>query len=861
MGSGRRVTAPWLAVLPVLVAVAASDCHGATATDATVKLKYGFRYDPMKWIENDRSLEGAKVRTFVLKKPTPGDKEKIAKKINELLAEARQGGAPGAGKLLRLAELGVDAKLPEVKRSIDWMVNDTGADYDTRGARALHVLCRLGAHQATERDARLRKVAARLKKRASWKPVVDLRALWAGRKFVDVSDALDAGLTWLAEGLNEAGCLGGNHPWTILTLAGEVRNPRGRRIVEKMIPFILRSQNPDGGFGGVGGEWWPPSEGQQSFVVLQALVRHNLLDKLRELPPLPADWKVVRSIPAPEGQVWALAWDGARFWAGQKNTREAVALSAQDGRVLKRLRIPDALKFHGWWDDPMGLAWWNGTLVVSAWETSSMGRGGLFLLDPDTGQLKQKIVDGDEPQGVTVVDGKVWWLEGWCWCAIRLDPRQPDKRDCVYLAAKGGGTGSDLAATGDGVWSLARELPVLVKTDAADASAKAVPPPWKNEIGAKYQNPRLLDWAEKPFGHYTWGITWDGENLWALDGKSKRICLVEKANFGLPDSIPHSQLMAALPGVTTSLRFPGPVELAGDEKQVTFERTVTNPFRVPLEIRYTWDRTGSSWSLTPAEGVVKIAPGAASAIRTVGTLDRRSPAPLPVCRSTILIDGVEVTQVQHSPTPPILRRSATAVWVEEPPKTDGELAEGEYGAAKPNGQFGRYKGRGDAEHDTSFRLAYDDKALYICVIAQEPDPDGIVGKPRKRDGQIWRDDGLELFLDATFDRSTYHHLVVSLKHCVQYDSMGGPDCGQYGDRGWNGDWKAASKVGKDRVVVELAIPFDTLFIGPPNQGGKWGLNLCRHRNGRGGSPEEMSAWCFTYRSFHRPSHFGVVTFE
>jgi len=827
----------------------------------TAELKYGLRYDAMKWIENDRSLEGAKVRAFVLGKPRADDKKRIEKKIDELLAEARGGGSPGAGKLLRLVELGVNANLPEMKQPINYMVNDTGADYDTRGARALRVLCLAGSHQATARDARLRKVAERVKKRASWKPVADLRALWAGRKFVDVNDALDAGLTWLAEGLNDAGGLGGNHPYEILALAGEVDDRRGRRIVEKMIPFILRGQNPNGGFGGIGGEWWPRSQGQDSFVVLRALIRHKLLDKLRKLPPLPSDWKVVRSIPAPEGQVWALAWDGARFWVGRKNMREAVALSAQDGRVLKRIPIPDPLKFHGWWDDPMGLAWWNGTLVVSAWETDKMGQGGLFLLDPDTGKLKQKIVGGDEPQGVTVVDGKVWWLEGWCWCAIRIDPKEPDKRDCVYLAAKGGGTGSDLATTGDGVWSLARELPVLVKTDTADASAKAVPLPWKNEVGAKYQNPRLLDWAEKPFGHYTWGITWDGKSLWALDGKNKRICLVEKANFGLPESVPHDQLAGALPTVIASLKFPQPAELAGDANRVALERAVHNPLRVPLEVQYTWDGTGSSWSLEPAQGVVKIAPGTVSAIQTAGTVDRRRPAPLPVCRSTILIDGVEVTQVQHRPTPPILRRSAVSVRVGKAPKIDGEVAEGEYGAAKLNGQFGRYKGAGPAEHDTGFRLAYDDKALYICVIVREPDPDGIVGEPRKRDGQIWRDDGLELFLDAPFDRSTYYHLVVSLKHCVQYDSMGGPDCGQYGDRGWNGDWQAASKVGKDRVVVEYAIPFETLLIDKPKPGAKLGLNLCRHRNARGDSLEEMSAWCFTYTSFHRPTHFGVVTFE
>ena len=65
-----RLLAP--AVL-TLVAANTSYCRGEATRvakdDSTSGLKYGFRYDPMKWIENDKSLEGGRVRAIKLPSP------------------------------------------------------------------------------------------------------------------------------------------------------------------------------------------------------------------------------------------------------------------------------------------------------------------------------------------------------------------------------------------------------------------------------------------------------------------------------------------------------------------------------------------------------------------------------------------------------------------------------------------------------------------------------------------------------------------------------------------------------------------------------------------------------------------------
>ena len=67
----------------------------------------------------------------------------------------------------------------------------------------------------------------------------------------------------------------------------------------------------------------------------------------------------------------------------------------------------------------------------------------------------------------------------------------------------------DLAATPEGVWHTDIFAPAIIKSDAEG---------------------KLLDWGERPFDGHCAGLAWDGENLWALDGQNKRICVIEKAH-------------------------------------------------------------------------------------------------------------------------------------------------------------------------------------------------------------------------------------------------------------------------------------------------------------------------------------------
>ena len=65
------------------------------------------------------------------------------------------------------------------------------------------------------------------------------------------------------------------------------------------------------------------------------------------------------------------------------------------------------------------------------------------------------------------------------------------------------------AGYGKAMWVVDALSPALIKTDLDGA---------------------FLDWGEKPFGNQD--IAWDGKNLWALDSKNKRICIIEKTKSG-----------------------------------------------------------------------------------------------------------------------------------------------------------------------------------------------------------------------------------------------------------------------------------------------------------------------------------------
>lgn len=155
-----------------------------------------------------------------------------------------------------------------------------------------------------------------------------------------------------------------------------------------------------------------------------------------------------------------------------------------------------------------------------------------------------------------------------------------------------------------------------------------------------------------------------------------------------------------------------------------------------------------------------------------------------------------------------------------------------------------------ASNQTVFRMLYDDEALYIGVRCFEANMQGLKTNVTSRDGSVWQDDDIEVFLDTNHDHETFYQLATN--------AIGTRFDGRTGSSTWDGDWEVAGSIGPDSWSIELRVPFATLAQSPPAKGTLWGMNLCRERLATG--QRELHNWANVEGNFHRPWLFGHLYF-
>lgn len=264
--------------------------------------KYGFRYDPMEWVKNDESLQGAQVRSVVLGSPKPGDMDVLNEQTDTVLAGQKEDGSIGENTgeaLVALSRLGCSPHRPEIERAVRYLLREELEKDGTLDYDRLYAACLAGGHNEQVVEvlrASLNKLLDECadggKQGCPYSSFRPLLALWAGRKFAEVVPVLDDNLSWIVEGLNEIGLHSNKYPWVFLELAGEVDRPLCRQALVRQVALLLRTQLPDGSWGD-----WPghPILPPATFMAIRALARHGLLEPLRHRPPLPPDWKIVKT--------------------------------------------------------------------------------------------------------------------------------------------------------------------------------------------------------------------------------------------------------------------------------------------------------------------------------------------------------------------------------------------------------------------------------------------------------------------------------------------------------------------------------------------------------------------------------------
>lgn len=185
------------------------------------------------------------------------------------------------------------------------------------------------------------------------------------------------------------------------------------------------------------------------------------------------------------------------------------------------------------------------------------------------------------------------------------------------------------------------------------------------------------------------------------------------------------------------------------------------------------------------------------------------------------------------------------------PVIDGTVGEAEWAGAMRTKPFVVPSGD-KATLRTTARLTHDGKNLYLAVECADPDPASLVRDHTRRDGDVYLDDCVEVFLDADLDFRTYYHFLVNAGN-VQRDERGALDRLPSYDVSWNAGWSSAVHRGTDGWSVELAIPLAAVGL-DLSLDRAIGLNICRDAKRAG----EVSCWVPTHGGFHNPHRNATV---
>lgn len=153
---------------------------------------------------------------------------------------------------------------------------------------------------------------------------------------------------------------------------------------------------------------------------------------------------------------------------------------------------------------------------------------------------------------------------------------------------------------------------------------------------------------------------------------------------------------------------------------------------------------------------------------------------------------------------------------------------------------------------TTVLACADRDALYFGFICQEPSTEHLLAKATERDGALWQDDSVELFLDTNLDRRTFYQIIVNSRGAFFDQDTGAP--GLAGEK-WNGPITAAAKVYPDRWTAEVRLQFVGLRLAE-SAGSQWGANFARS-SFRG--TRALYTWVKVGANFGEPARFGTLS--
>lgn len=169
----------------------------------------------------------------------------------------------------------------------------------------------------------------------------------------------------------------------------------------------------------------------------------------------------------------------------------------------------------------------------------------------------------------------------------------------------------------------------------------------------------------------------------------------------------------------------------------------------------------------------------------------------------------------------------TARYTDDRVKLDGLLTEQAWKTAFMIDEFCQREPIAGAEPTkrTTVRILYNHDALYIGVECFDSEPESIVHRELRRDGEIVRDDNICIALDPFNDQRTAFFFGLNPNGAMLDGEIQAVSLSPMNED-WDGVWNAAARITETGWSAEIVIPFKTLRF-PNTAVQSWGFNIRR----------------------------------
>lgn len=179
-------------------------------------------------------------------------------------------------------------------------------------------------------------------------------------------------------------------------------------------------------------------------------------------------------------------------------------------------------------------------------------------------------------------------------------------------------------------------------------------------------------------------------------------------------------------------------------------------------------------------------------------------------------------------------RDLRAYLKKDPIKIDGDIDEPDWRAAEV---FSTYKTpeNANAKVPTYFRAVYEPDYLYIAIEAMEPSPDKMKTPVKDPNGEVWKNNEVEVFLNYPDMGDKYYQFIISSEGIVWQKKVTPGNLFE----NFVSNAEIKTKIFKDRWITEMKIPTSELGM-KCFTGQTWRMNSIRSRVMEGEPPSASS---------------------